>query len=116
MYMYYIFFSHSFVDRHLGCVHVLAVVHCAVMSTGVLVSIELWFYLSVCPGVGLLSWEIGIDICTLFILWLSGKESACSTGDAGPISGSEDSLEKEMAAHSIIFTWEIPWTEERRGL
>ena len=114
--MYYIFFSHSFVDSHLGCVHVPAVVHSAAVSTGVLVSFELWFYLSVCPGVGLLSWETGIDICTLLILWLSGKESACSTGDADPISGSADSLEKEMAAHTIILTWEIPWTEERRGL
>jgi len=28
----------------------------------------------------------------------------------------EDSLEKEMAAHSSIFAWEIPWTEEPGGL
>ena len=26
--------------------------------------------------------------------------------------GKEDLLEKEMAAHSSIFAWEIPWTEE----
>ena len=26
--------------------------------------------------------------------------------------GWEDPLEKEMAAHSSIFPWEIPWTEE----
>ena len=26
--------------------------------------------------------------------------------------GQEDSLEKEMATHSSILTWEIPWTEE----
>ena len=26
--------------------------------------------------------------------------------------GWEDPLEKEMAAHSIILAWEIPWTEE----
>ena len=30
--------------------------------------------------------------------------------------GWEDSLEKEMAAHSNIFTREIPWTEEPCGL
>ena len=24
----------------------------------------------------------------------------------------EDPLEKEMAAHSIVLAWEIPWTEE----
>ena len=26
--------------------------------------------------------------------------------------GWEDSLEKEMATHSSILVWEIPWTEE----
>ena len=26
--------------------------------------------------------------------------------------GLEDSLEKEMATHSIILAWRIPWTEE----
>ena len=26
--------------------------------------------------------------------------------------GQEDTLEKEMAAHSSILAWEIPWTEE----
>ena len=30
--------------------------------------------------------------------------------------GREDSLEKEMATHSIILPWEIPWTEEPEGL
>ena len=28
----------------------------------------------------------------------------------------EDALEKEMAAHSSILVWEIPWTEEPGGL
>ena len=28
----------------------------------------------------------------------------------------EDPLEKEMATHSSIFAWEIPWTEEPGGL
>ena len=26
--------------------------------------------------------------------------------------GQEDPLEEEMASHSSILTWEIPWTEE----
>ena len=26
--------------------------------------------------------------------------------------GQEDALEEEMATHSSILTWEIPWTEE----
>ena len=33
-----------------------------------------------------------------------------------PSLGQEDSLEKEMATHSNIFAWEIPWTEEPGGL
>ena len=28
----------------------------------------------------------------------------------------EDALEKEMATHSRILTWEIPWTEEPGGV
>ena len=30
--------------------------------------------------------------------------------------GLEDPLEEEMAAHSDILVWEIPWTEEPGGL
>ena len=30
--------------------------------------------------------------------------------------GQEDPLEKEMASHSSIFAWEMPWTEEPGGL
>ena len=30
--------------------------------------------------------------------------------------GREDLLEKEMATHSSILAWEIPWTEEPGGL
>ena len=30
--------------------------------------------------------------------------------------GWEDTLEKEMATHSSILAWEIPWTEEHGGL
>ena len=29
--------------------------------------------------------------------------------------GWEDPLEKEMATHSSILAWEIPWTEEPGG-
>ena len=30
--------------------------------------------------------------------------------------GREDPLEKEMATHSTILAWRIPWTEEPGGL
>ena len=31
-------------------------------------------------------------------------------------TGQEDPLEKEMATHSSILAWEIPWIEEPGGL
>ena len=43
---------------------------------------------------------------------LNSKESACSIGDLGSIPGSGRSPEKEMATHSSILAWRIPWTEE----
>ena len=30
--------------------------------------------------------------------------------------GQEDPLEEEMAIHSSILAWEIPWTEEPGGI
>ena len=30
--------------------------------------------------------------------------------------GQEDPMEKEMATHSSILSWKIPWTEEPSGL
>ena len=33
-----------------------------------------------------------------------------------PSLGQEYPLEKEMATHSNIFAWRIPWTEEPSGL
>ena len=30
--------------------------------------------------------------------------------------GQEDPLEKEMATHSSILAWKIPWTEEPGGV
>ena len=41
-----------------------------------------------------------------------GKESACNAGDLGLIPGLEDPLEEDMATHSIILAWRIPWTEK----
>ena len=47
------------------------------------------------------------------------KNSPANAGDvrdAGSIPGLEDPLEEEMAAHSSVLTWRIPWTEEPGGL
>ena len=46
--------------------------------------------------------------------WLSGKESACQCRrlEFSSWVRQEDPLQKEMATHSSILAWEIPWTEE----
>ena len=40
----------------------------------------------------------------------AGKESACNAGI--PSLGGEDPLQEEMATHSSILAWKIPWTED----
>ena len=45
-----------------------------------------------------------------------GKESACNVGDWVGSLDREDPLEKEMATHSSILAWEIPWTKDPGGL
>ena len=44
--------------------------------------------------------------------WLSDKQSTSQAGEVNWILSWENTLEKEMASHSSILTWEIPWTEE----
>ena len=41
---------------------------------------------------------------------LSGKEFACNARDIGDLLG------EEMASHSSILAWEIPWIDEPGGL
>ena len=47
---------------------------------------------------------------------LSGKEPTCNAGDFQKTQaqslGWEEPLAEEMATHSSILTWRIPWTEE----
>ena len=66
-------------------------------------------------------WEVDTTSISWFWWWLytiyglpwylSGKESA-SAGDVGWSLGQEKPLEKEMATHSSIRAWEVPWTEK----
>ena len=44
------------------------------------------------------------------------KKPSANARDAGLIPESGRSLEEEMAMHSSIFSWRIPWTEEPGGL
>ena len=52
--------------------------------------------------------------------WFSNKESTCKQKMRPEPQvrslGQEDHLEKEMATHSSILAWKIPWTEEPGGL
>ena len=47
---------------------------------------------------------------------LSCKESTCNEEMQFDSLGGEDPLEIEMATHSSILAWEIPWTDESSGL
>ena len=51
-----------------------------------------------------------------FPRWLSGKRIHLWMQEIQetqvPSLGQEDPLEEEMATHSSILAWDIPWTEE----
>ena len=42
----------------------------------------------------------------------NGKVSAYNVGNVVQSLGREDLLEKEMASHSSVLAWKIPWMEE----
>ena len=44
------------------------------------------------------------------------KNPPANAGNAGSVSGLGDPLKEEMATHSRILAWEIPWMEEPGGL
>ena len=44
------------------------------------------------------------------------KNLSVNAGDVGSVPGLEYPLEKEMATHSSVLAWKIPWREEPGGL
>ena len=91
--MYHNFFIHSFVDGHLGCFHVLAIVNSAAVNQGIHVSFSIF-------------------VSSGYML---------RNGIAGSYGGFIPSflrnlhtvfLEKAMATHSSTLAWKIPRTEE----
>ena len=53
------------------------------------------------------------SLCLNLLGGTSGKEPTWPMQEMWVQSlGQEDPLEEEMATHSSILTWEIPWTEE----
>ena len=99
--MYHNFFTHSSVDAHLGCFHVLAIINSAAMNTGVHVSFSIMLSLGYMPSSG-----VAGSYNTVV------KNPPASSEDSGSILGQEDPMEKEMATHFSILAWEIPWTED----
>ena len=68
-------------------------------------------------------WDFYIVLYLIIYIFLlgfpggsEGKASACDAEDSGSIPGSRRSLEKEMATHSSILAWRIPWPEKPGGL
>ena len=53
VYIYHNFFIHSFIDGHLGCFHVLAIVNSAAMNTGIHVSLSILVSSGYMPRSGL---------------------------------------------------------------
>ena len=62
----------------------------------------------------------GIQVNSFCLLGFPGgsvvKNLPASARNTGLIPGLGSTLEKEMAIHSSIPAWEIPWTEEAGGL
>ena len=66
-------------------------------------------------------WERQLHPNIIFTVLRQGCEEVLknlpvNVGDGSSVPGQEDPLEKEMATHSSIFAWELPWTEEPGGL
>ena len=77
-------------------------------------------FLSCCYNV----FHSGGCIISLFVWWSRVTSLVAQTVKRLPTMqetqvqplGQEDLLEKEMATHSSILAWKIPWTEEPGGL
>ena len=53
-----------------------------------------------------------LQVISYFPCGSDGKASAYNAGDLGSIPGSGRSPGEEMATHSSILAWKIPWMEE----
>ena len=67
IYTHHIFFIHSFVDGHLGCFSVLAIVNSAAMNTGVHVSFQIIIFSGHMPWCGIVR-SYGSSIFSFFFL------------------------------------------------
>ena len=80
------------------------------MTTGKTIALTIWTF------VGKVMFLLLIHFLGLPLLYFQGKESGCNVGETLVQSlGQKDLLEKEMATHSSILAWKIPWMEEAGG-
>ena len=73
---------------------------------GVHISVSMYFLDELAPL------SLYDDLLCLIAGGSNGKESACNAEMQVQSLVHEDPLEKEMATHSRILTWRIPWIEE----
>ena len=57
-----------------------------------------------------------VSVCVCVCIHVSVKSLPAMQETRVEPLGWEDPLEKEMATHSSILAWRIPWTEEPSGL
>ena len=91
--MYHNFFSHSSVDGHLDCFHVLAIVNSAAVNNDIHVSFSILVFSGYMPRS-----EI------YWVLWWFYSQVL------------RNLPEKTVAPHSSTLAWKIPWMEEPGGL
>ena len=72
-----------------------------------------WIYAYVCVCVSL-----SLSLSLYIYIYIHIKNSVVKNPPTMQVQsmGGEDPLEKEMATHSRIIAWGIPWTEELCGL
>ena len=82
-------------------------------------SFQFFFYLLPISEPLSLSSSLSPDLTTHFQAALVIKSPPANAGDAsnmGQSLGQEDPLKEDLATHSHILAWRIPWTEKHGGL